>query len=346
MGWQARLREGVTDADLACLLGVERQEGPEAEHPECLLALVPQDATVPIERQHPFHLPAAAREALGRAGWLGTPHRLSPDHHPWPVIDQIAEATRKIEPPPDGFWEAARPALARPPDSDESPLGLRRIIQQRRSAVALDGRSGITSDAFLQILRKVLPVPGQIPFSSLPWRPCVDLLLFVHRVQGVDPGLYILLRDPARRETLRGRMTTSFAWTRPDGCPEDLPLFLLESGDARRVAEQTSCGQEIAGDGVFAAAMLTDFRGPMEAWGPWFYRRLFWETGVLGQQLYLEAEASGIRGTGIGCFFDDMTHRTFELADGRFQVLYHFTMGGPVEDARLQTLPPYQHLLP
>ena len=283
------------------------------------------------------------REELGRQEWLGTPNRLSPDHHLWPVIDEVAEATSKIEPPPVGFWDPQQRPFAGAPVRDESPPGLRRIIQQRRSAVALDGRSGITRDTFFQILRKVLPVSGQIPFSSLPWRPCVDLLLFVHRVQGVAPGLYILLRDPARQETLRGLMTAGFAWTRPEGCPAELPLYLLESGDARRVAAQTSCGQEIAGAGVFAAAMLTDFSGPMEAWGPWFYRRLYWETGVVGQQLYLEAEASGIRGTGIGCFFDDMTHRTCELAGGRFQVLYHFTMGAALEDARIQTVAAYQH---
>ena len=109
-------------------------------------------------------------------------------------------------------------------------------------------------------------------------------------------------------------------------------------------AQQTSCDQEIAADGVFAAAMLAEYRAPLEAFGPWFYRRLYWETGVIGQVLYLEAEASGIRGTGIGCFFDDLTHQVFGLTGDRFQVLYHFTMGGPVDDPRLQTHPPYQHL--
>ena len=70
-----------------------------------------------------------------------------------------------------------------------------------------------------------------------------------------------------------------------------------------------------------------------------------WETQVVGQVLYLEAEATGIRGTGIGCFFDDLTHRVFGLEGDRFQVLYHFTMGGAVDDPRLRTLPPYQHLV-
>ena len=123
-----------------------------------------------------------------------------------------------------------------------------------------------------------------------------------------------------------------------------LPLFFLEAGVARGAARQTSCDQEIAADGVFAAAMLAEYRAPLEANGPWFYRRLHWEAGVIGQVLYLEAEAHGIRATGIGCFFDDLSHRLFGLTGNRFQVLYHFTMGGAVEDTRLQTYPPYLHL--
>jgi hypothetical protein len=158
------------------------------------------------------------------------------------------------------------------------------------------------------------------------------------------PGLYALLRDPKRKERLQQLMMPGFVWTTPDECPAALPLFLLEEGDARRVAAQTSCGQDIASDGAFAAAMLADYRVPMETYGPWFYRRLYWEAGLVGQQLYLEAEASSIRATGIGCFFDDMTHRTFGLTNDSFQVLYHLTMGGALEDPRIQIAPPYGHL--
>ncbi|MFW5853769.1 MAG: nitroreductase, partial [Thermodesulfobacteriota bacterium] len=56
------------------------------------------------------------------------------------------------------------------------------------------------------------------------------------------------------------------------------------------------------------------------------------------------AEAHGVRGTGIGCFFDDPVHELLGLKDSTFQSLYHFTVGDPVEDERLSTYPPYHHL--
>jgi hypothetical protein len=92
--------------------------------------------------------------------------------------------------------------------------------------------------------------------------------------------------------------------------------------------------------------MLGELGGALEAWGPWFYKRLHWEAGLIGQLLYLEAEAIGIRATGIGCFFDDETHRVGHLSGDDFQDIYHFTLGGAVEDDRLVTLPPYAHLAP
>ncbi|MBI4191680.1 MAG: SagB/ThcOx family dehydrogenase [Betaproteobacteria bacterium] len=179
------------------------------------------------------------------------------------------------------------------------------------------------------------------PWDVLPWGPTIHLALFVHRVNGLAPGLYMLVRDPAKVGSLRAAMQHQFAWASPRGCPEDLPLFLLQEGDAQQLAAQVSCHQDIAGDSAFSLGMIAEFESSLRRYGPWFYRRLFWETGVIGQVLYLEAEAAGVRATGIGCFFDDPVHHVFGFNDTLFQSLYHFTIGGHVEDPRLTTLPPY-----
>ena len=46
-------------------------------------------------------------------------------------------------------------------------------------------------------------------------------------------------------------------------------------------------------------------------------------------------------GSGIGCYFDDPVHEVFGIKSRDWQCLYHFTVGGHVEDVRLTTLPPY-----
>ena len=133
-------------------------------------------------------------------------------------------------------------------------------------------------------------------------------------------------------------MTRDFAWER---VTDRVPLFLLARGDCRPVAQRVSCDQDIASDGFFSLGMLAEFDASLREFGPAFYRHLFWESGIVGQALYLAAEAAGARATGIGCFYDDPVHDVFGLTDHAFQSLYHFTIGMPVEDARLTTEPGY-----
>ena len=73
--------------------------------------------------------------------------------------------------------------------------------------------------------------------------------------------------------------------------------------------------------------------------------RTIHESGMVGQVLYLEAEAHGLRSTtGIGCFFDDAVHDLLGFENNAFQSLYHFSIGDPVEDQRLVAYRPYCHL--
>ena len=331
LGWRTRLLEGVEEAELAILLGVADQRGPEAEHPDALLWIGPAAP----EDWRASGIAAVLLSAAREARWQGRPRALSASHEAWPAIEEAHRATTRVGQP--GCVEVLLgPQVGL--EIGDAPFGIREIVHQRRSAVEMDGQTGISQAAFVQILRKCWPGDGQLPFSVVPWRARVHLIFFAQRVAGVKPGIYLLARDPEVEGALRGALDPGFSWERPGWAPEELPLWLLQEGDVRGLAAGLSCGQAIAGDGCFAVAMLGDFQA-LEELGPWFWRRLHWEAGLVGQLLYLEAEASGIRGTGIGCFYDAATHRALGMRGARFRDLYHFTVGGPVEDPRIRTLP-------
>jgi hypothetical protein len=219
-----------------------------------------------------------------------------------------------------------------------------RLIKQRRSCLALDGITSISAETFYAMLDRLLPRPGVPPWDVWPWPPHLHCGIFVHRVRGLPSGLYLFERSPTVHERLRSVLGADFLWKRPEGCPEYLPLFTLVEGNFREQAEVVSCHQEIAAAGAFSLGMIADFGESIRATGAWWYRKLFWESGLLGQVLYLEAEAAGVRGTGIGCYFDEAFHSVLSLRGDHFQSLYHFTVGGPVDDPRLMTLSPYFHL--
>jgi hypothetical protein len=148
----------------------------------------------------------------------------------------------------------------------------------------------------------------------------------------------MLVRDESAIDKLRAAAEREFLWKHADG---QLPLFLLARGDCRRLACRLSCDQDIAADGFFSLGMIAAFEASLDEFGPSFYRHLFWESGVVGQSLYLAAEAAGARATGIGCFYDDPVHDVLGIRGHAFQSLYHFTVGIPVDDSRLTTEPGY-----
>ena len=184
--------------------------------------------------------------------------------------------------------------------------------------------------------------PGASPWDAIDWPPHVHLLLFVHRVDGLTPGVYAYLRDGSVIDEWRAAMRSEFLWEPVNDSNASNGLYLLLPFDVTWVANRVSCDQDIAADGFFSLGMIARLESSVRDRGDWFYRRLFWESGILGQILYLEAEAAGARATGIGCFYDDPVHEAAGLSGTEWQSLYHFSMGVPVEDNRLTTEPGYE----
>ena len=344
LGWKLHLLDHVGDDAVSQLFGLDREAdytGAEREHPE-LVAVVVREKSA-SDRGLCLSKELVSQVATSR--WYGTANVLSPDHGvDWPVIDQVAVATTNPR-------IAVEEDFSRFPSEEEifgtpvrsGAFTAEKVILGRRSAVSMDASTAIPAAAFFRILARLVPTRDgrSMPWDALPWRPRIHLGLFVHRVNGLPPGLYVLARDPEKVETLRQAMRPEFLWLRPPSCPYGLPLYLLKEGDCRTLAARVSCGQDIAGDGAFSLAMLADYMDSLVAHGASFYKNLFWEAGLVGQVLYLEAEEAGIRATGIGCYFDDAVHEVFGISSRDWQSLYHFTVGGPVEDSRLTTLPPY-----
>jgi len=345
LGWSARLVTGLSDEDVAAILGLDRDEDfasvapADREQPDALLVIGAGD--VPAGASEAVAAGADELLRLVRGGaWAGRANALSPSHRDWAVIDEVARAATKprtAEPPSSRTAFPSRTLAAA-----RSPEPAAALIRRRRSAVAMDGVTPISAAAFYVMLDRLLPRPAA-PWDALPWSPLIHAGIFVHRVAGLASGLYAFERDPAIHEPLREALHAGFRWERPEGCPPHLGLFLLLPADCRPASAVVSCHQDIASDGAFSLGMLADFGSSLPL-GPWWYRRLYWEAGMLGHVLYLEAEAAGVRSTGIGCYFDDAFHEVLGLRSQRFQDLYHFTVGGPLEDERLTTLPPYAHL--
>ncbi len=368
LGWHMALLDGVDQDTVGLLLGTDRVEdfaGVESEHPDCLAVVWPSGdvkrEALFVKRDDPemplFLDPVVVKE-LAAGLWHGKANKLSGEHgvH-WDIIDDVAAASWKVlvEKLSISLPTSSVPisdTLHASLETNDAGPSAGQIIRQRRSAVSFDGKTSISSATFFRMMERVMPCADRpqlerpMPWDVWSYNPAIHLLLFVHRVDGLRPGLYVLVRDPMKLPFLKQSMNPELVWSPAPGCPEGLALYWLLEGDAKKLAIQVSCHQDIAGDSAFSFGMVAEFEGRLREGGAWWYPRLFWEAGLLGQVLYLEAEAAGMRATGIGCFFDDPVHEIIAVKGLNLQSLYHFTIGGPVEDGRLMTLPPYEHLKP
>ena len=330
LGWPARLLSDWGDDEIAALTGTDRAQDYAAAEPEAPEALLWIGPGAPPDK-------AALLALLRDAAWAGQANALSPEHRDWPEIPLVAAATRKPATPPAPPSPPVAPLPELAPACAEPAS---RLIRQRRSAQAFDGITAIDAACFYRMLDALLPRAEQAPWALLDTPPSVHPVLFVHRVDGLEPGIYCLPRTPAALAELRAALRPDWLWAPVAGCPAHLPLHLLAPLDVRRFAAAVSCHQDIAADSAFALAMLARW-DDIDSAHPWRYRLRFWEAGMLGQVLYLEAEAAGVQGTGIGCYFDDELHHALGVDTARFQDLYHFTVGGALVDTRLGTAAPY-----
>lgn len=362
LGWDVRVLDGLGFVDTEKLMGLQvceemvipdrpvKGKFPEVEfeHPDCVLLVYPSGIG---EFDVDYKGLSLAISEFSELEWKGRSNGLSKEHVVWDIIYRTAETVKKPLTEENKFVNEPFASAGVLSESVYKDISLHELVRKRRSAVDMDGKTAMTKEMFYQILLHCMPSGLEsgdkqgkqlaLPYRALPWDSEVHAALFVHRVAGLPSGLYFLVRNAEHFGDLKSSTRAEFKWEKPEGCPDGLPLYELARTDCRELSKRLSCHQDIASDGCFSLGMVAHFEPTLQNKGVWMYPRLFWETGILGQVLYLEAHAVGISATGIGCFFDDPVHEVLGLRGSNYQSLYHFTVGAPVIDKRIMSLPAY-----
>lgn len=311
-GLRAVAVPGWSDAQLGALLGVDREgdfaelDPWEHEHPELLLAVVPEGtsgagfgamaqgsgaertSTAASQNERPGETdepPAATggEEEQGRdwkavaaaltpdavlglfaeGTWHGTPNALSTEHHEWDVIHATAAATKRTAAQADQHLQAwssrhgnqneitsaahvsraqaepdpvasDRPAL--PAFTPLAPNRLATLVRERRSAVSMVPGPDLALDAFARMLDATLLRHDRAPWRGWSEPSRAHLLLFVHRVEGLERGLYLLERHAGDHDELREAMASELDWRACDELAQVSKVGSARSGEATREA--------------------------------------------------------------------------------------------------------------
>lgn len=338
LGWRSTLWTGCSDDAMASLIGLDRGQDfeckdiTETEYPEAVLVIDTanrgDDALEHFLKTVRTIDRMSAADRSSCVEWYGVGNALSKNRFQWPVIHQVAEecanTTSNTNTTAPNFFK--QHSVQRPQSllSAKEVTSMKKLVRQRRSALGFDGKTGMDCKVLYSMLSKLMPTVERNLWSSfyvtLYPSPRVHLLLFVHRINGISPGIYALVRDEDKIQQIQrewqssslirrnANQTADYMWKKPDSCPLDLPLYQLTEGDVRRLATQVSCDQDIAGDGAFSFGMIAEFDNTMHEYGSAAYKHLHWESGFLCHLVYIESERHGFRTTGMGCYFDDAVH--------------------------------------
>jgi SagB-type dehydrogenase family enzyme len=240
---------------------------------------------------------SSAQTPTPQETFAGVPNELSAEEKPNEVLLGFHRSTILPDsaglPPPIPAIADRQPHLAglfREPVRDNS-LGT--VVRQRRSALDFDVRTSPMQlgemEQLLDFATRDWPADWRGNFggettSGRKGADFVTLYLYVHRVHDCEPGVY-----------------------RWDGIRRSLEQ--LHRAKVERVAAYLSLEQSLAGNACFAVSMIADLAEAAQRFGNRGYRYVHFEAGVIGQRLYLGAEALGWNATGIGAFYDDDVHR-------------------------------------
>jgi SagB-type dehydrogenase family enzyme len=260
---------------------------------------------------HSPSIPLNELDAIETVVFGGRPNRLSEQQKSYPLIERIHTATKLSTATPITFLD--QPNISRRgeislPSRASTSRGFGEVVRTRRSA--LDFRGGSESMSLSQLTTVLLSTKEPF-FADFATVPLVHLYLYVHRIEGLAPGVYRYL-------------------------PERAELQKIKDGDQRLIASALSLAQDLAGNACLAFSMIGDFENAARLYGDRGYRYVHFEAGAIGQRMYLAAEALGLRATGIGAFFDEQVNQYLGLSPHQGEVVYHFAIGYPVPDPRLE----------
>jgi len=267
-------------------------------------------------------IPVISRELPKTVLYRGEANQLSDEKISYPRIEKIHAATKLVAAAKEISVSSSHDDASScantlemnesgrmespPPVSTENGFG--DVVRTRRSALDFRGGDEIMS---LPQLSTLLSSTARPFFADFAAHRFVQLYLYVHRVNGLEPGVYRY-------------------W------PEHAQLEQVKLGDQRLVAAALSLGQDLAGNSCVTFSMIGGFEKATQIYGDRGYRYVHFEAGAIGQRMYLAAEVLGLRATGIGAFFDDEVHKYLSIAPEEGQVVYHFAVGYPVPDPRLE----------
>lgn len=207
------------------------------------------------------------------------------------------------------YPDAPQIDLPQPNQASSKEKDLMSVITERRSHRDYNTSSALSLKHLSHLLYLAQGITSKDDqFRTVPSSGALyplEIYPIVHRVTGLEPGLYHY-------------------------AVEQHKLELVKPGDLRQPLVSAVLNQDFLGEAQVCFVVSGIFQRTRWKYHERTYRYVLMEAGHLGQNLYLAATALGLGVCGIGAFFDDPLNELLEV-DGKAEAaLYLVTVGESV----------------
>jgi|Deesub1362B_J571_1020462.scaffolds.fasta_scaffold06398_3 SagB-type dehydrogenase family enzyme len=213
-------------------------------------------------------------------------------------------------------WRREHRVIALPPPDEKQDVTLISALKKRRSR-----RDYLPEPISPQQLSNLLFMTYGKTAARKSWRDetivfrtapsagalyAVDLFVVIHRVEDMEPGLYLF--QPGRHQ-----------------------LITMLLGDCRRDLVAGGLDQYFLADAAVVFALVAVTERMFWKYGIRGYRYLFLDAGHIAQNAYLAAEALGLGACEIAAFYDDYLNSLFQLDERQTFLLTMVSIGKTVQ---------------
>lgn len=201
----------------------------------------------------------------------------------------------------------------------------RRRVQSFEQSTQFDKTYIMPYETFEQILQSLVTTLLHLRYEWLPWRESLQFAIFIHRVAGIKPGLYVLFLNDKQMTSFRSQCKIKFKWK------ETIPryrLFLLYEAPLDEMISDICIADPFIKDSCLTMSFVTSFKPFISTYGVSMYQRLFWEAGLVAELIRLECRLEKLDTVGHPFFYEQLFERIMGISHyEEYMNTYHLSIG-------------------
>lgn len=178
---------------------------------------------------------------------------------------------------------------------------------------------------FERILQSFYTIHLQLRNEWLPWKESVQFAFFINRVEGLQPGLYLLFLNDKQITSFRSQCKVTFNWTKVS---KEYQFYSLFEAPLNEMISDICLNDPFVKNSALTVSFINSFKPFITTFGVSMYQRLFWEAGMLAELIRLESRLEKVDAVSHPFYYESLFEKVMGISHHEdFMNTYHLSIG-------------------